>query len=102
MLAHLKHELLLGLFSWSSGLHERNVAADALALDVVGDADDRGLSDETVRHERALDLGRADAVARRAEYIYSNNQPETESVPSHATARVSESHGVPSMRPVMK
>ena len=42
-----------------------HVGEDALALDLVREADHRRLGDRRVRHQRALDLGRAQAVARR-------------------------------------
>ena len=42
---------------------QRDVGVDALALDLVRAADDRGFGDFGVRDQRALDLRRADAVA---------------------------------------
>ena len=39
------------------------------ALDLVREADDRGLGDGLVRDQRALDLGGAQAVARDVEHV---------------------------------
>ena len=44
---------------------QRDEYDERLALELVGPADGRGLGDRRVAHERALDLGGADAVARR-------------------------------------
>src|SRR3546814_5099754 len=41
-----------------------DVGVDALTLDIVREADDRGLGDILVQHERAFDFGGAHAVAR--------------------------------------
>src|SRR3546814_18035109 len=43
---------------------ERHISINALTLDVVGEADHRGLGDQRVEHQRAFDLGGAHAVAR--------------------------------------
>ena len=43
--------------------HQRDVGVDALALDRVRVADDRGLGDLGVGDQRRFDLGRAQAVA---------------------------------------
>ena len=49
--------------------HQRHVGVDALALDVVRIADDRGLRHLRVRDQRALDLGRAHAVAGDVDHV---------------------------------
>ena len=46
-----------------------DVAVDALALDVVRVADHRGLGDERVADQGALDLGRAEPVAGDVEHV---------------------------------
>src|SRR3546814_4401860 len=43
---------------------ERDVGVDALTLDIVREADDRGLGDILVQYQRAFDFGGAHAVAR--------------------------------------
>src|SRR5690606_29814631 len=48
---------------------ERDIGVDALALDVVGETDDRRLGDEVVQDERAFDLGGAHAVARNVDDV---------------------------------
>ena len=47
----------------------RDVGVDALALDVVGEADHGGLGNLLVQHQRALDFGRAHAVAGDIEHV---------------------------------
>ena len=49
--------------------HQRDIGVDALALDVVRIADDGGLRHLGVRDQRALDLGRAHAVARDVDHV---------------------------------
>ncbi len=63
LLAHPGDELLAQVLARLLAGHQRDVGVDALALDVVRVADDRGLGDLRVGDERALDLGRAHAVA---------------------------------------
>ena len=53
-----RHGVVAGL---GAGL-EDDVGVDALTLDVVREADDRGLGDQRVRYERGLDLGGTHAV----------------------------------------
>ena len=48
---------------------ERDEAHERLALELVGPADDGGLGDGRVRHEGALHLGGADAVAGDVEHV---------------------------------
>ena len=48
---------------------EGHVAVDALALEVVRAADHRGLGDGRVGDQRALDLGRAHAVAGDVDHV---------------------------------
>ena len=61
LLAQLLGRLLAGL--------QRDVGVDALALDVVREADDRRLGDLRVGDQGALDLGRAQAVAGDVEHV---------------------------------
>ena len=49
--------------------HQGDVAIDALALDVVRVADDRGLGDLGVADQGAFDLGGAEAVAGDVEDV---------------------------------
>ena len=59
VVAQLGHERVARLVAGAQD-HERG---DGLAGRVVGLADDRGLGDRGVRHERGLDLGGGDVVA---------------------------------------
>ena len=58
-------QLLLQLVGRLALAFERDEGDDALTLQLVGAADDRGLRDRLVRDERALDLHRAQTVAAR-------------------------------------
>ena len=49
--------------------HQRDVGVDALALDVVRIADDRGLRHFRMRDQRALDFGGAEAMARDVDHV---------------------------------
>src|SRR5690606_36381119 len=49
--------------------HEGDVGVDALALDVVREADHGGLGHLGVQHQRAFDFGGADAVAADVDHV---------------------------------
>ena len=49
--------------------HQRHIGVDALALDVVRIADDGGFRHLRMRDQRALDFGRAHAVARHVDDV---------------------------------
>ncbi len=71
----------------SSGAHRRLVAAgglvverdergDGLAGQLVGHADDRGLCDGRVLHERALDLRRRESVSGDVHHVVDAAEPQ--------------------------
>ena len=62
-------KLLPQLFGWLFAVHQRDIAVDALTLDVVRVADNRGFGDFGMGHKRAFDLGGAHAVARDVDHI---------------------------------
>jgi hypothetical protein len=62
-------QFLLQLVGRLDAGHGRDVGVDALALDVVRVADDRGLGDGLVQHQRGLDLGGAQPVAGDVEHV---------------------------------
>ena len=59
------------VLSWSEGLvrHQRHVAIDALALDVVRIADHRGLRHFGMGDQRGLDLRRTHAVPGDVDHV---------------------------------
>ena len=65
LLAHPLREFLAQRVGRLLAGLQRDVGVDALALDVVREADHRGLGDLRVRDQRALDLGGAHAGGRR-------------------------------------
>ena len=62
-------QLLLEVLARRDALHQRDIGIDALSLDVVRIADDRSLGDAVVRDQRALDLGRAHAMAGHVDHV---------------------------------
>ena len=68
-LAHPLRELGAELLGRRLAALQRDVGVDALALDLVREADDRGLGDFRVRDERALDFRRADAMAGDVHHV---------------------------------
>src|SRR3546814_10805155 len=61
---------------------ERHISINALTLDVVGEADHRGLGDQRVEHQRAFDLGGAHAVARDVDDVIDAAGDRSEEHPS--------------------
>ena len=69
LLANPSNELLAEIFSWLLAGHQRDVCVDALALDIVRIANDRGFRDLGMCHQRALNLGSAKAVTGNVDDI---------------------------------
>ena len=67
--AHPVAQFLAQLFGRLGIVHERDVGVDALALDVVRTTDDGGFGDLAVRDQRALDLGRAEAMTGDVQHV---------------------------------
>src|SRR3546814_8531939 len=65
LLAHPLRQRLAQIVVGGDADVERHISINALTLDVVGEADHRGLGDQRVEHQRAFDLGGAHAVADR-------------------------------------
>ena len=66
-LAHMPYQLGAQIVAQDRALLHRDVGVDALALHGVRAAHDRRLGHLRIRHERTLDLGRADAVPRHVD-----------------------------------
>jgi hypothetical protein len=62
-------ELADGSRSGSNSADQRDVGVDALALDVVREADHGGFRDGLVFVDRAFDFGRAEAVAGDVQHV---------------------------------
>ena len=69
LLAHLLHQILAQRLARLDALLERHVAVDALTLDVVRIADHRGLGHRRMGDQRALHLGRAQAMAADVQHV---------------------------------
>src|SRR5690606_7934368 len=69
LFADVLHENLLQFVGVDLVGLERDVGVDALALDLVGEADHGGLGDGRVRDEGAFDLGGAHAVAGDIDHV---------------------------------
>src|SRR5690606_29632604 len=69
LVAHLLHQLPAQRFARLDAFVQGDVGVDALSLDVVREAHDRGLGDAVVADQRALDLGGADAVAADVDHV---------------------------------
>ena len=69
LLAHPGDQLLAQLVGRVLAGLERDVGVDALALDVVREADDGGLGHLQVGDQGAFDLGGADAMARDVDHV---------------------------------
>ena len=67
--AHLHLELFLELVCVLTARHQRHVAVDAFALNIVGEADDGSFGHALVKHQRRFDLGGADAMARAVHHV---------------------------------
>ena len=69
LLAHPGDELLAQFLRGLLAGHQRHIGVDALALDVVRIADDRGFRHLRVRDERRFDFRRAHAVAGDVDHV---------------------------------
>src|SRR5690606_30093295 len=69
LLAHQGDQVLFELLGGADAVHQGDVALEAMGLNVVREADDGGLGGLGVRHQRALDLGGAHAVAGDVEHV---------------------------------
>ena len=69
LLPDVRDELLAQVLAPRLARVQRDVAVDALALEVVRVADDGGLGDLGMGVERALDLRRAEPVARHVDHV---------------------------------
>src|SRR4051794_19127270 len=63
LLAYPGDELLAQILGWLDAGHQGHIGVDALALDVVREANHGGLRNLLVRHQRAFDFGGTHAVA---------------------------------------
>ena len=69
LLAHPCHQFLAQFLAGIEPGIQGDVGVDALALDVVREADNGRLGDQLVRHQRALDFGGSDAMARDVDHV---------------------------------
>src|SRR3712207_6518775 len=77
LLRDVAAQLLLQLVRGLALAFERDEGDDALAFQLVGAADDRGLRDRLVRDQSALDLHRPQAVARDVNHVgHATHDPE--------------------------
>ena len=68
-LPHPGDEILAQLVARLMAVDQGDIGENALALDVVREADDGGLGHAFMRDERAFDLGRAHAMAGNVDHI---------------------------------
>src|SRR4029077_19297735 len=69
LLAHPAGQLLAQVFGRLLAGHQSNVSVDALALDIVRIADDRGFRHFWMRDQRAFTLGGAEPVTGDVDYV---------------------------------
>ncbi len=69
LFSHVRHQLFLQVVAPGLAHLEDNISVEVLALHVMGEADDSGLSHCRVGHEGALDLGCSEPVARDIDHV---------------------------------